>query len=219
MDDLRTRRTRKIIRDAFLELLSEMTFEEMTVNDISQKALINRTTFYRHYEDKYSLLMDIFRDSMQSMMSAIGSVEDNLAVFSNQLENTDPSDQQVRDKIRTLTEFYEYFKQNRKIFQSLLGINGSLWFTSEMNKYLENYWKDRLKTVDGRLSMPRPDALLTVEVAAVWLARSTVSILGWWLEKGETISPEMMAKITLSIIVQGYYKTLRLTNQPSEGWI
>lgn len=64
--DPRVLRTRQLIREAFRELLQKKDFDSITINDIAQRATINRATFYAHYEDKYALLEEIteqaFRD-------------------------------------------------------------------------------------------------------------------------------------------------------------
>lgn len=54
--DIRTRRTRKLIVESFKDLLHEKTFESLRVSDITNKAKINRATFYNHFMDKYQLL-------------------------------------------------------------------------------------------------------------------------------------------------------------------
>ncbi|SDB28651.1 TetR/AcrR family transcriptional regulator [Eubacterium oxidoreducens] len=53
--DLRVIKTRELIEHAFLECLKEMSFQNMTVKDVTQKARVNRSTFYKHYQDKYDL--------------------------------------------------------------------------------------------------------------------------------------------------------------------
>ena len=60
--DLRVIKTKKMIYTALVELMKEKTFEEIKVSDICEKALINRSTFYAHYEDKYELLIDFIKD-------------------------------------------------------------------------------------------------------------------------------------------------------------
>ena len=52
-------RSRKLIRQAFMELLKEKTFEKITVTDIVNRADINRSTFYAHYPDVMGLLDEI----------------------------------------------------------------------------------------------------------------------------------------------------------------
>ena len=54
--DPRVKRTRSLILQAFGELLAEKGFEAISVQDITDKAEINRATFYKHFVDKYALL-------------------------------------------------------------------------------------------------------------------------------------------------------------------
>ena len=65
-NDLRIVKTKTAIRTAFVELLSEKSFEEITVKDILEKAVINRTTFYRHYTDKYDLAQKVSDELLQN---------------------------------------------------------------------------------------------------------------------------------------------------------
>src|SRR3984885_6778263 len=86
--DPRVMRTRKLIRDALTSLLAEKSFEAITVQDVAERATINRATFYAHYTDKFALLDALVREdvaarlaqgdpmsirSVQSMLLAIGS--------------------------------------------------------------------------------------------------------------------------------------------------
>jgi AcrR family transcriptional regulator len=54
--DPRFKRTRKLILQAFGDLLAEKNFESISVQDVTAKAEINRATFYKHFVDKYALL-------------------------------------------------------------------------------------------------------------------------------------------------------------------
>ena len=55
-DDLRILKTKRAIKNAFFDLVNEKTFEKVAISDIADKAMINRATFYLHYQDKYDLL-------------------------------------------------------------------------------------------------------------------------------------------------------------------
>ena len=59
--DPRIRRTRGYIKDSFMDLLSEKNFKSITVREITERAEVNRATFYAHYEDKYALLHETLR--------------------------------------------------------------------------------------------------------------------------------------------------------------
>jgi hypothetical protein len=56
-DDRRTRRTRQLLRDAFVALLKEKRYEDISVQDIIERADVGRSTFYVHYEGKEDLLV------------------------------------------------------------------------------------------------------------------------------------------------------------------
>lgn len=51
--DLRVIKTEQALRNALLELGNAKDFDSITINEICEKALVRRSTFYRHYEDKY----------------------------------------------------------------------------------------------------------------------------------------------------------------------
>jgi AcrR family transcriptional regulator len=54
--DPRVKRTRQLLENAFLEVAAEKGFQAISVQDITEKAGVNRATFYAHFPDKYALL-------------------------------------------------------------------------------------------------------------------------------------------------------------------
>ena len=54
--DPRIRRTRQLLQDALRKLLDQKGFDDITVQDITEAATLNRATFYAHYPDKFALL-------------------------------------------------------------------------------------------------------------------------------------------------------------------
>ena len=63
--DPRVKRTRQLLQQAFFELFQEKSFASITVQDIAERATVNRATFYAHFEDKYALLDSIIREQFQ----------------------------------------------------------------------------------------------------------------------------------------------------------
>ena len=55
-EDLRAVRTRKMLSRALFEMLTEQPLEKINVNDICDRAMVHRTTFYKHFESKFHLL-------------------------------------------------------------------------------------------------------------------------------------------------------------------
>lgn len=55
-EDPRVTRTRSLLEDAFMEIVAKKGFQSVSVQDITDKAGVNRATFYAHFPDKYALL-------------------------------------------------------------------------------------------------------------------------------------------------------------------
>lgn len=66
--DLRIVKTEKVLFEALIDLMKDKTFEEIKVSDICHKALVNRSTFYAHYNDKYELLETCIQDLKESLI-------------------------------------------------------------------------------------------------------------------------------------------------------
>lgn len=60
--DPRVKRTRQLLKQALTELLAEKPFQDISVQDITERATLNRVTFYAHFEDKYDLVSTWIRD-------------------------------------------------------------------------------------------------------------------------------------------------------------
>lgn len=69
--DKRVIKTKKNIRETFLSLLRETTFEKITVTQIADRAMIGKTTFYLHYSDKYELAEECIRDFLLEINEGI----------------------------------------------------------------------------------------------------------------------------------------------------
>lgn len=67
--DPRVTRTQKLIRDALKSLLAEKSFESISVQDVAERATVNRATFYAHFPDKFALLDAIIRDDVAAKLS------------------------------------------------------------------------------------------------------------------------------------------------------
>lgn len=55
-EDLRIVRTRKLLSNTLLDMMEETSIEKISVIDLCNRAMVNRATFYAHFEDKYHLL-------------------------------------------------------------------------------------------------------------------------------------------------------------------
>lgn len=67
-EDLRITKTKRDLREALTELMKTTPLKKITVADICSAAMVNRMTFYKHYDDKYELLNDVLMDIKQSII-------------------------------------------------------------------------------------------------------------------------------------------------------
>lgn len=70
-NDLRVVKTKQNIKNTLLNLLSEKNISKITVTELSQKAMINRKTFYRHYQTIEDVAHDIENDLVESLLSSL----------------------------------------------------------------------------------------------------------------------------------------------------
>ena len=64
--DLRIQKTYLALQNAFVALLEEKRFEELTVNELCDRAMIRRTTFYKHFGDKYEYFAFYIREMVST---------------------------------------------------------------------------------------------------------------------------------------------------------
>lgn len=84
-EDRRIRRTRKLLYEALVELISEKEYDEITIQEITERADIGHRTFYRHYAGKDELLIDV-------MKAALSGFQDFLVLPTSSLLTSGKSD-------------------------------------------------------------------------------------------------------------------------------
>lgn len=97
-------RSRRFIRQSFLELLKEKRLEKITVTDIVKRADINRSTFYAHYADVWALIEEIQQEFVEQSVSLLKGA-DFLSL--------------LRDPIPFLKKWIEIANQNRVLYTIL----------------------------------------------------------------------------------------------------
>jgi hypothetical protein len=118
--------TKGKIKQAFLDLLLEKKLEQITVSSISTKAEINRSSFYRYYEDKYVLMDDIID----------GFIEDIKADNIRQ-EVNDSLDRFNHERAK---EFFHYLQTYSKELNALFSDNAGRLFENRIREVLTNHF-------------------------------------------------------------------------------
>lgn len=124
-EDLRVQRTKKAIKTAFIELVNEEGFAEVTIKGIAEKAIINRQTFYNYYQDKYDLTEQLNDEYLEILKKVI-------QYRVRELKDTDRTLPFMRDFYKS--KYFTDVLANREAIMALMSI-----------QYNQNSFKDRLR--------------------------------------------------------------------------
>ncbi|MBR4794914.1 MAG: TetR/AcrR family transcriptional regulator C-terminal domain-containing protein [Lachnospiraceae bacterium] len=106
-----TNLTKKAIKEAFLELLSDRPLHQITIKDIVEKCGINRNSFYYHYQDMPALIEEIITEEADAIINEYPSIDSVEIAFNVALE--------FARKNRTAI-LHIYNSVNRDIFEQYL---------------------------------------------------------------------------------------------------
>jgi AcrR family transcriptional regulator len=178
--DLRVRRTRKLLWEALMAEMSERAFEEITVSDICERAMVHRTTFYKHYEDKYALL----EQGMRQMYDALVA----------EAEHAPPSAFSIDQPPPYFVRLFEHVAERQQFYRLMLCGEG----VGRFQKLVKDYIADVVETKVRALTPAnqQPDIPLAMHVQ--FLAGAVLSLLAWWLENDMPLSPQRMAQYLLA---------------------
>lgn len=165
--DLRVTKTRRALIVAMLALLEKKSFAKISVNDICQEALVSRSTFYVHFEDKYMLLRSCLKEIKRCLF-------ENL---------------QKQDFEAHLTSILTNIQQQSKVFHHLFvtDVNEEMmamfrdFYINDARKYLESQER-------AGCALPEP-----VELLAVFLGGGVAATLKWWIEQDFPVSAAELA--------------------------
>lgn len=86
--DIRIVKTRRDLRAALMHLMEKNNFDKINVNEICREALVNRMTFYKHYDDKYDLLNDVLLEIKENIVRRMETSHPQVTIESDALQFT-----------------------------------------------------------------------------------------------------------------------------------
>ena len=173
-DNLRIRRTKKLLREALIELIEERGFDALTVGEITERAMVSRASFYRNYQDKYDLVEQIFTEAAQALFDAVP-----------ELPAGHPPQVWVR--------FFEHIAEYDRLYRALLGRKGSPWFVHKMRASMIELVKEHEHLPVRHMALDRPIYPTADEFVPDLVATMFVEAITWWLEQGQPYSPQEIA--------------------------
>jgi AcrR family transcriptional regulator len=166
--DRRVLRTRDTLGDALIELMREKVFDEITVQEVLDRAGVGRSTFYAHYRDKNDLFLS--------------DVEDFFEFMSTLLTRTDAS----LERVVPMSELLAHIRQVRPFYDSLVA-------SGKVREVLELGQGFFARSIEERLLLAhvgmQPGQL---KAHAHALAGAMFALLAWWIDHGMVAPPEEM---------------------------
>ncbi|MFO1446113.1 TetR/AcrR family transcriptional regulator [Bacillus sp. Bva_UNVM-123] len=192
--DRRILRTRRMIMDAFTQLLEEKGFEAITVSDLTEKADINRGTFYQHYKDKYDLLE-------QSENEIFDGLEKIVINFWNNANYDSQKVIKIDDLLPLTIKLYEFMGENFIFMKVILGPNGNPSFQNRLKEVIKKNLLHRFSHLLKEENMMVPSDYLLAYVSSAHLG-----LIQHWLECGMDRPPEEVARILSQTVILGPVK-------------
>jgi AcrR family transcriptional regulator len=201
--DRRSIRTQRLLGEALIALLLEKRYDDITVQDILDRANIGRSTFYEHYWDKEDLLTSEIERVIDLLDQHIATPSQHPAVFLPSLALF----QHVREQQR----LYRALLRGQGI-QALLRVKGIQMVTQAFQDLLRTRVETRLR---GEGEKEGSDELLAA--VASYVVGAFMALMQWWLETEMAWSPERMDALFRDLVLPGVEYLLSQETQAARG--
>jgi AcrR family transcriptional regulator len=193
--DRRVARTRDILGDALVALIHEKAFEEITVQEVLDRAGVSRSTFYTHYKDKNDLFLSDAEEFFEAMSTALSRYGDQ------------------SNRVAPVREFFEHVADFHK-FRAALMAAGKFQDILEMGQeFFARGIAQRLAELRG----PRPMTAARRAALAHAFAGALFSLLSWWIHGGGPCTAAQMDELYHQMVWSSIgLRAVPPTGQPRE---
>jgi len=188
--DRRSQRTRRQLSQALVDLIKVKRFDDITVQNVIDRAGVGRSTFYSHFRDKEDVFAQQWEQFMERLAGQINWAKAGTGSFVP-----------VRSLFQHLQEarsFYRGLVRSRKI---------DAIFKSGIEN-LSHKIETALKTRLIKPSIPIP-------ILSNYLASELFALLKWWLDAGMPYTPQNMDEIFHRLVNPSFSSALRIVDNKS----
>jgi AcrR family transcriptional regulator len=173
--DRRIAKSQESIKNAVIELMTEKRFDDITIQDIADKADVNRGTIYLHYTDKYDLLDRMIEEHINTLRELCQSAADMTFKEGNYV-------------------WYEYFERNYLFFSTMLASKGAPYFRSRFLDLVIEEFKVEVNTREGK------NGGLNENIILQFFGSAVVGAVEWWFKNGMPLPARVMAEQTGTLL-------------------
>ncbi|WP_331723134.1 TetR/AcrR family transcriptional regulator [Nocardia sp. NBC_00511] len=196
VEDRRKRRSRKVLREAFLSLVLERGYASITVEDITERADLGRATFYTHYTDKSALLDQIVTDLIEEMQRRLEPL-------------FEVSGQAFTGK--AVLALFQHAAEERDAYRVVLRGEGD---GRALRRFVEDRSAAAAKAFAERAAAQGAELRVAAEVLArAWVGELLIT-MSWWLESEPAMSAEEIAAQLLDLSLRGRFWASGFDGEP-----
>lgn len=184
MEDRRVRKTKESIRTAYFELLKEKPFKDITVNQITEKADINRGTFYLHYLDKFDL-----REQLEN--EVLAELEEKLGTRRMEFLLANPESYSIE-----LIELILRVIENNREFFSVLLIHQDMGLPQKFSRIIRN-------NIETQLQLPEKIDIVPIDYYFAFIVNAQTGIVKQWVKSGMKETKREVAAYAFTLAYKG----------------
>ncbi len=128
-ENQRSKLTKRLFKEAMISLLEKKSFYDITITELCQKSELNRSTFYRYYENTHDVFVDIENELSTKCEECINSID---------IKNDDSI-------IQPICRLLDYIQKNQKTYELLFNNNISEKFLQKMIEQPINFLKNQIE--------------------------------------------------------------------------
>ncbi len=185
--DRRVRRTKKLLEEALIALALEKEYEEITIQEITDRADIGYRTFFRHYADKDALLQDVLQAVRLEMQELMGPPPFEQFINSSITD----VDQISRAIDFRHVQLFQHVQDNSDLYRVLLFGNRSLLQPLKdfaIQEFQSNY------AIQVETAVP-------FEIIINHIVSTMINLVRWWLETDMPYTPEEMGEYAFRLVI------------------
>lgn len=200
--DRRQRKTKTAILTACYELIKDKDFRKVTINDIADKADINRGTFYLHFDDKFDMINSFEEEVLDKIHE----------VFIRNIPAAGDSFNQefLPSRYDTIVEILQCLKDNRMLMQIILESGNVSSFKSKLEDKMQYFINKEIMTRFGdQITIPS-------ELLIKIFSSTILSYTEYAIDSEKEVDVEAVAEFIFKIILQGPAKTIGIIDPPGK---
>lgn len=188
------RRSRRLLRDALIALIQEKGFDAVKIHEITDRATLNRATFYLHYQDKNDLLIKSMFELLEEME---GSILDP-AMLTEKIN--------VDTTLKPLIASFEHFADHAEFYRVMLCEVGVPSVINEMQHYAETVGLRWISLLQPNETQSVVDTGLLIK----FISSAYIGVVKWWIENGMQNSSEHIAEQFMTLVSLGIFQAVGL---------